>query len=226
MIELVLFLFIFVITFKKKNLEGLTNRSCCGNLDSNLIDFTCSGNPVPHGIKNCYPEDYKYDCDDCGDICNGQGTCIPTLNGGYCKINPTKAMVYEGNEWKEKKKNFGRKINESERAKNEYRNRYSKICDPFATKVSEEDIEENVRRGDFTNEFSELDDMRVGAQSVDEGTERMIARKEESETSYLMYILVPILVLVIVGLSGFAGYKFYVSRKIKKGPSAGPSAGP
>ena len=151
-------------------IEGI-NRTCSGNISSDLIDFNCVGNSVPDGIKRCYPRSKKnYDCDDEGNICNNEGECVPTLEGGYCRIDDEVVKIYDGDEFKLIGSDTkGDEINESIRAKNRYRNLYSQKCNPFATKIDEKDLDKEVAigSGDYgpRDEFSDIDSITVGGRS-------------------------------------------------------------
>jgi len=148
-------------------IEGI-NRTCSGNISSDLIDFNCVGNSVPEGIKRCYPQSKNnYDCDNEDNICNNEGECVPTLEGGYCRVDSEVIKIYDGDEYKligNKKK--GDEINETTRARNRHKNLYSQKCNPFATKIDEKDLDKEIDAGsgDYgsRDEFSDIDSITIG----------------------------------------------------------------
>ena len=167
-------LFIIILTIIHKNnqiIEGI-EKTCSGNLSSELIDFNCAGKNIPEGIKRCYSQSTNnYDCDNEGDICNKEGECVPTLSGGYCRIDETHTKIFDGDTFKpigSAKK--GEEINNSIRAQRKYKNLYSQKCNPFATKIDEEDLEKDIdtdNEGDYDShdEFKEIDNITEGGYS-------------------------------------------------------------
>lgn len=173
MIQYILFFGLVLSIFNNdKLIEGI-ERTCCGDLSSHLIDFNCSGNTVPEGIKRCFEETKdNYSCDNCDNICNNEGTCVPTLEGGYCDINPTTKKIYDGNEFTELGSNKpGEKINDSVRARRKYKNLYSQKCNPFASRINDEDLEKEHDKedGDYNvdDDFSEIDDIESLSEDED-----------------------------------------------------------
>ena len=183
-------------------IEGIS-RTCAGNISSDLIDFNCVGNSVPEGIKRCYPQSKNnYDCDKKCNICNNQGECVPTLEGGYCRIDDEVVKVYDGDEFKligSKKK--GDEINDITRARNRYRNLYSQKCNPFATKIDEEDLDKEIDYGpgDYgpRDEFSDIDNILDGGRS----------------SNYLMEIV--LILIIIITLVLIVYYRKKIIRSFK-----------
>jgi hypothetical protein len=172
-------------------IEGI-QRTCAGNISSDLIDFNCVGNSVPEGIKRCYPQSKNnYDCDNKDNICNNEGECVPTLEGGYCRIDDEVIKIYDGDDFDFiGKKKKGEEINEIQRALIRYKNLYSQKCNPFATKIDEKDLDKEIDSGpgDYgsRDEFSDIDGILVGGRSGN-----------YFNTIFLIIFLISLLLLVI-----------------------------
>jgi hypothetical protein len=142
MIQIIAFLSILIfICYKNKYyIEGIS-QTCSGNLDKELIDFNCSDRGVPKGIKRCYSQTKtEYSCDDSDEICNNEGECVPTLEGGYCKIDSATVKIFNGSTFKDiEDEKMGDEINNSTRAKRKYKKLYSQECNPFVSKKEDDD---------------------------------------------------------------------------------------
>ena len=174
MIQIIAFLSILIfICYKNKHyIEGI-NQTCSGNLDKELIDFNCSDRGVPKGIKRCYSQTKtEYSCDDSDEICNGEGECVPTLEGGYCKIDSATVKIFDGSIFKDiKDEKMGDEINNSLRAKRKYKKLYSQECNPFVSKKEEDDDDDDEKEDNSDNsylsenEFEDIDSIETEGQS-------------------------------------------------------------
>ena len=162
MIQIILFFTMFLIILSHKPLIEGIKKDCCGNLSSDLIDFNCVDNETPEGIQRCYPAQEDYDCDNCGNICDGEGgsnadKCVPTSKGGYCKMDSMTKKVFKGGEFVELTKHFGDKINDSVRARRKYKNLYARKCDPFESEMDDDELERKDRKGKYKSEDEDFD---------------------------------------------------------------------
>lgn len=207
MIEYLLFFALFLCILPKRNIEGI-KKDCCGNLSSDLIDFNCADNETPEAVKRCYKASEEYNCDSCGEICNGEGEdkCVPTSKGGYCQIDSLTRKIYKGNEFVEIDKHFGEKINDSIRARRKYKNLYANKCDPFASEMDEDELERKDRKGDYKSEDEDFD-----------AIDKLPSSQEEmdDDTKYnLKYTIFAILIIIIIIL--LAIFRNEIIDKIKK----------
>ena len=191
MIEYILFIALFLSILPKRNIEGI-KKDCCGNLSSDLIDFNCADNETPEAVKRCYKESEDYDCDNCGNICNGEGKCIPTSEGGYCQIDTLTKKKYEGGQFVDINENIGEKINESIRARKKYKNLYANKCDPFASEMDEDELETKDRKGNYKGDDEDFDAIdNIESSSSDE---------DSFNIEYIILGLLFVLVITVIVL--------------------------
>ena len=84
-------------TNKRKNVEGIENMNCCGGIKAGVHYLETDKKP-PRFVKRCFKSnrgsdgrvEYEWDpfpCSQAGSskCCDGDGECIPTSRGGFCK---------------------------------------------------------------------------------------------------------------------------------------------
>ena len=223
-IRYILFFFLVIYTLQKgKIVEGI-ERSCCGVLSSDLIVLTCSDLEVPPAIKRCFPlSKDTFECDECDDICKykeenviKKGECIPTSEGGYCKVGDDHRIFKGGEELEplnSSDEEVGDKINDDPRAMSDYREENAYKCSLFdSRKTSSDDEEDDSDFDEFEQEFgsdTEVDEGGSPLSFVSEGWFDFISFENIIK---LMALLVIIGLVAVIILKGNLGYRLKMLR--------------
>lgn len=187
MIEYVLFFALVLSILPKRNIEGI-KKDCCGNLSSDLIDFNCADTETPEAVKRCYKASEDYDCDNCGNICGGEGECVPTSEGGYCQIDSLTKKLYKGGTLVEiTDEDIGEKINDSVRARKKYKNLYANKCDPFASEMDVDELERKDRNDNYKGDDEDFD-----------AIDKIESTSSGEDSSYIGYTIFAIIFVISV----------------------------
>ena len=223
MFQYILFFFLVIYTLQKRQIVEGIERSCCGVLSTELIDLTCSDLEVPPAIKRCFPPSKdSFECDECDDICKyteedviKKGECVPTSEGGYCKVGDEK-KIFKNNEELESissSEKVGNKINDDPRAMTDYREENAYKCSLFdVRKPSSDNDEDDSDFDEFEQEFgsdTEVDEGGSALSFVSEGWFDFISFENIVK---LIALLVIIGLVAVIILKGDLGFRFKMLR--------------
>jgi len=84
-------------SYTMDNIEGVTNMNCCGGIQSG-IHYTETDTKPPPYVKRCFKKDdwSGFPCTTTGSnkCCNGEGECVASSKGGYCKMDKGGNKIY------------------------------------------------------------------------------------------------------------------------------------
>ena len=195
MIEYVLFFALVLSILPKRNIEGI-KKDCCGNLSSDLIDFNCADTETPEAVKRCYKASEDYDCDNCGEICDGidgsnKDKCVPTSEGGYCQIDSLTKKLYKGGTLVEiTDEEIGEKINDSVRARENIKIFMQINADPFGLEMDVDELERKDRNDNYKGDDEDFD-------AIDK-IESTSSREDSSYIGYTIFSIIFVISVIII----------------------------